>query len=372
MNRTTLVLSALVTFFSGGLTETDAQISPPRSTMPGADRNAFVPPAADVYPGSPSGQTSYDEEPRDVAPNPFRATGLSSTPLLDPSKAHPIQELPGSAGPHYAAQRMDFDSDRSLFQKQTKPGMLQQVYFATTDIAADTGELPAVEFDGSITLGLPFPTTKSPLLITPSFGANLLNTASLDLPGELYDVSLEVRHIRPFGDHWIADIAINPGIYGGSETSNSDTRIQGHAIGVYQWDDQRKAMLGVLYLDREDIIALPVVGYIWKPSDRFQADILYPKPRVAYRGWSSSDSEWWIFAAGELGGGSWGIQRASGQTDTATLTDIRMFFGVERKSNCISTRVEAGYVFNRRLEYVSGVGDRDLQSTMLARVVLTH
>ena len=43
--------------------------------------------------------------------------------------------------------------------------------------------------------------------------------------------------------------------------------------------------------------------------------------------------------------------------------------GVEHKWDTVkSWWIEAGYVFNRRVEYTSGIGDNDLSSSGVARV----
>jgi hypothetical protein len=278
--------------------------------------------------------------------------------LLDP----PILE---SAEP-YAVQ------DEPLFESQPRTGMLQGLYHSTTLVTPDEDQLSITELDFSATFGFPMPRRESPLLITPSFGLDLLDNDALDLPSELYDAALEVRHLRPIGNRWTLDLAVTPGVYGNTETSESKLRVQGRAIGIYQWRSRTKAALGIVYLDREDVSLLPAVGLIWTPVDYLKFDLLFPKPRIALRGYCDGCAAWWLYLGGEFGGGSWGVTRADGAGDVVTLRDIRLLVGMERKSQLVSFRVEMGYVFDRELEYASDLGNTKLGDACLARGVLFY
>jgi hypothetical protein len=97
-----------------------------------------------------------------------------------------------------------------------------------------------------------------------------------------------------------------------------------------------------------------------------------PRPRIAWRVAHEDDRQSWAYIVGEFGGGTWAIQRADGTNDVATIRDYRLLLGYEQKwSAQNSWLVEAGYVFNRRVEYNSEIGDSDLDDTALVRFGLT-
>ncbi len=273
-------------------------------------------------------------------------------PLLEPAQPHAVQQR--------------------YFEKQPRAGILQQVYHGATRITADSNSLSLTELDFSATFGFPLPTREAPLLITPAFGLDVLQTSVLDVPNELYDATLEIRTLRPFGDYWTFDLAITPGVFGNTDTSESQFRLQGRAVGIYQWRPDTKAVLGVAYLDRDDYAALPVFGLIWTPTDDWKFDLLFPKPRIALRTHQDDRSAWWAYISGEFGGGSWGMTRAGGAADTVTIRDLRLLFGVERESDGATFRLEGGYVFAREIEYGSGVGDQDLKNGGLVRGVIYY
>ncbi len=280
-------------------------------------------------------------------------SALLDPPILEPEEPFAPQELP-------------------LFQPQRRKGILQSVFFSATGVQADTDQLSITELDLSATVGFPLPTPNSPLLITAAVGWEVLRNNELDLPSDLYGASISFRHLKPLGERWTLDLAVSPGTYGNTETSESLFRVQGRAMGIYQWRPDTKAILGVVYLDRDDIRALPAAGMIWTPTDYLKLDFLFPRPRIALRGYRDCCSAWWLYLGGEFGGGSWGVTRASGAGDVVTLSDLRLLAGIERESELMTLKAEAGYVFDRQLEYTSDIGSVDLGDAAMIRAVVAY
>ncbi len=73
-----------------------------------------------------------------------------------------------------------------------------------------------------------------------------------------------------------------------------------------------KIKAGVWYLDRVKIKILPAGGIVWTPNADVYFDILFPNPKVAKRLTTWGNTEWWLYAAGEYGGGTWTIKRKTG------------------------------------------------------------
>ena len=155
-------------------------------------------------------------------------------------------------------------------------------------------------------------------------------------------------------------MAIKPGYFGNFDSGVNQFRLQGKLAGIWEQSPTTKWVLGATYLDREDIDLLPIAGVIWRPSDLWKVDLVFPAPKVSLRAWRDCRSAWWLYVAGEFGGGSWGIERLDGTPDTATIRDLRLRMGLEREAQLVSFLLEAGYVFGRELEYGTGVGNTDL------------
>jgi hypothetical protein len=213
------------------------------------------------------------------------------------------------------------------------------------------------------------------LMLTPGFATHLLEgPTSTDLPGALYDNWLELRWLKKFNDCWTMDLAISPSLFTDYDnTSDGAFRLMGRAISLYSYSPDLQLAFGFIYLDREDIKALPAAGLIWTPNDDYKLELLFPRPRLMYRWTGDELCSRWVYVGGEFGGGSWAIQRpgpAPGQTfdDVITYGALRFLVGVETKRvKGFSPRVEAGFTFNRSIEYKSGNGDYDPGNAALLR-----
>nr|MDQ3329957.1 hypothetical protein [Planctomycetota bacterium] len=118
---------------------------------------------------------------------------------------------------------------------------------------------------------------------------------------------------------------------------------------------------------------LPVFGLLHSPSDDLKLELVFPRPRILKRVGQEAGAETWAYAAGELGGGSWAIERRNGMDDVASYRDYRVLLGLEQKQlKSWAAAVEAGYVFGRELEYASGRGDYSPNGTLILRLALSH
>jgi len=254
-----------------------------------------------------------------------------------------------------------------------KPGLLQQTRFTGTWLPAlgeETSSLGVATLRTSATLGFPAPTPRSPLLITPAFGVHYWDgPLAPEVPARTFDNSLEFRWLNQFRPWLGFDLAVAPGYYSDFDQSNSDAiRITGRAIAKLSWGPKADWLLGVVYLDREDVSLLPAVGLILKPSDATRWELLFPRPRVMQRVACGTTADWWGYLGGEFGGGSWAIRRMDGVADVLTYRDFRVLLGIERKTPAgATTQLELGYVFGRELEFTSDTPDFDADDTLSAR-----
>lgn len=153
-------------------------------------------------------------------------------------------------------------------------------------------------------------------------------------------------------EQWSAIIGVAPGIYSDYQTSSDNVRVTGRALVKYRWMPMILDLYaGVIYLDRDDYNLLPAAGAIWTPSADWRWELIFPQPKVARRlGFVPKAYEDWMYLAGQFGGGTWAIERQS-MTQRLTYRDLRLMAGLERKMNGgAGYRVEAGYVFARKLE----------------------
>ncbi len=250
-------------------------------------------------------------------------------------------------------------------------GMFQKLRVAGSWVAGDDiSEFGLADIDANITFAFPFPTPKSPLIITPGFQSWWLEGPTApDMPARVYDAYLKFRTMRKLNERWGLDAAVTPGWHSDFETSNDDAlRITGHAFGAYQWNEVVQVVLGVVYLDRSDVSLLPAVGLICNFNEDTRLELILPRPRFARRFYADCCEEYWWYVAGEFGGGAWAIERASGVEDMAIYRDFRVMLGWERKvAEGFGSHFEIAYVFGREIEYDSGTPDFEPDDTLMLR-----
>jgi hypothetical protein len=303
-----------------------------------------------------------------------RAEAQPPTRLPPVYRVEPAQyatTLPGSKEPVVV---LDQPEAAPAGPPGARKGVFQKLLFSTTWAPAPSrDDFGFTDVELSTVLGFPFPTVKSPLVVTPAFAVHYLDgPTGRPLPPRLYSTGVEFRWIRPITERLMADLAVVPGFYGDFVVDSGDAiRIPGRALGVYKWSEQTTLVLGVLYLDRRDVNLLPAGGILWKPSDDWNLELIFPRPKIArrfYRDGTERGLEYWGYVAGEFGGGQWAIETPGGQTETVILRDYRLLLGVESKlARGIGTRFEIGYIFGRTINFIGPTQDFSPNSTVLLR-----
>lgn len=273
-----------------------------------------------------------------------------------------------------------------------KPGWLKNAQSTFSYVPASSPtDLGFVGLDQRVSLK-----TRHPFLtINPRFGilwtegpespAPTLTAAGIDVPGQLFDASVEARWFQPINQNWVFEVAVSPGFYSDGENTSSDSlRIVGRALAFYKLSEAVRIGFGAVYLDRDDVNVLPAVGMMIYPNYDTKLELTFPRPRLAYRIQQRENFDRWAYVAGEFGGGQWAIERnlvtpsagpfpiARRGNDVIRYRDYRLLFGVEHKSKVgPGWLVEGGFLFGREVEYESGQGDKDLDASAIVRLGLT-
>lgn len=189
-----------------------------------------------------------------------------------------------------------------------------------------------------------------------------------EMPPRLFDFSIAFQSRKRLGN-FSYDVAASVMASGDFEASNREgILLPGHAVGFWHCGPTAAVVFGVDYLDRGDVALLPVGGLILMPHEDVRLELVFPRPRVVFR---VTDTHR-LFVRGELGGGTWDVFRANVGDDVATYRDLRLCVGLE----CVGEdgdrqALEIGYLFDRRLEYNSGIGDYRLKDTAMIRLIQT-
>lgn len=224
----------------------------------------------------------------------------------------------------------------------------------------DPQDFGFTEIDTFASFALPFPIVAWPLVITPGYNMHLLGgPQSPDLPARLHDAYLDLMWLPTFINRYTLLLAVTPGYYSDFEVSDADAfRFTGKGLVIFDAVPDRLQLIGgVVYLGRDNLKLLPVGGAIWTPTDYLRLEILFPKPKLAVCVNAGDGYQDWLYTTAEYGGNTYSIQRTSGAHDKVTLQDYRILLGLERKLNGgTGYSVEAGFVFGRQVDYLSGGG----------------
>jgi hypothetical protein len=327
-----------------------------------------APPAYDPYAnpalGAPPADVPYTAPPLGVSPfatpppqPTYGAPFPTPAPQTGPTFSQGLSTPQWGNSPTYSYQ----NPDGTVARLQR---FLQQISVEHTYLYGkhDANDLAINRTEFAATFGVPiFYNPNTPLLITPGFAFNWLDGpigTDADLPPRVYDAYLDAAWYPRFSPILSADLGVRTGVWTDFHAVNSDSiRILGRGLGVISLSPRMDVLVGVWYIDRNDIKLLPAGGVHWKPNTEWDAYLVFPNPKVRKRFVNIGASQWWWYVAGEYGGGAWTVERsagglAMGADDNIDINDIRVIGGFEWETQTQARgHIEAGYVFNREIVY---------------------
>ncbi len=189
-----------------------------------------------------------------------------------------------------------------------------------------------------------------------------------DLPPRVYELGYRVSKVGHLTDRLSYDVSCRVGWFTDFEGSVRDgLRLPSHGIAYFRHNECLQWLLGVDYLDRDDVRLLPVFGFLWTPSEDVRVEAVFPKPLIARR-----IKKNWFHIGAEMGGSTFDIKRAWGTKDVATYRDFRVYFAILDEEKPRSDTFEIGYVFGRHLQYRSGTPDFEPHDSVIVRSVFSY
>jgi len=373
-----------------------------RVQFPTADANnlgAIYPPQSPVTPQpqlSNPGYSNFDPymnpalgaPPADIPYNVSPQFGQPMLPQAAPPSVPPIPQQGASLFPH----GLPWQQESGVYNYQNTDGsvarlqrLMQQIGWEHTWLRASSRD-DAFGVNRSelyVTFGFPvFFNPDTPLLVTPGFAFNWLDGPDVpeaDMPSRVYDAYLDAAWHPRFNDWFSADLGVRTGVWTDFNEVNSDSvRILGRGLGVLAFTPNMDILLGAWYLDRNRIKMLPAGGVHWRPTSHLDAYLVFPNPKVRMRSITMGASQWWVYFAGEYGGGRWTVERDIYDPvlddfvrggDDVDYNDIRVVFGIEWETLTQARgHFEVGYVFDRELYFGgSDTPTQSLEDTIMLR-----
>jgi len=255
-----------------------------------------------------------------------------------------------------------------------KTGFFQKLSLTSTHVFRHEADgVGITENEVFAAFALPAPTTKTPLVLIPTFEFHSLDApAFARLPSRLYATYLDFLWLPRVGERWKGMLSIAPGWYSDFEDGSDDGfRFTGRGIARYAWaPDTFELVLGVIYTNRLDNKVIPAAGVIWRPIDDWNFELVFPRAKIGRRLSWGPGFENWVYMAGGFGGNTWSIAAPGGGQDTLDMLDWRLMLGLEHKMNGgAGMRLEVGYVFAREFEFASTATESKLDDALMVRAL---
>lgn len=216
-----------------------------------------------------------------------------------------------------------------------------------------------------------FYNSQTPLLVTPGFYLHCWDGPvsyppvpggpwPADMPPRTYDAYLDAAW-NPQVTTWFGgELNFRIGIYSDFNRVTSDSiRYMGKGVAVLKFSPDVRIKAGAWYLDRNKTKILPAGGICWTPNPDIYFDVLFPNPEVGKRLTTWGNTDWWLYFAGDYGGGTWTIKRnnglgipPTGDYDRVDYNDIRIALGLRFETlRKFQGNFEVGFACSRELVY---------------------
>lgn len=207
-------------------------------------------------------------------------------------------------------------------------------------------------------------------LVTPGIDVRFLDgPRTPDLPSRLYTAFVDLNYEQQYDPNWTYQLGLRPMVATDADHADqSALRLGARFVLFHRLFERMEMVAGVYYYDREDVPLLPTLGLIYKPDENTRWHLVFPNPRLSSRFMKTDNFDLWMYQAFEFGGGTWAIERATGNDDTFSYRDWRWLTGLELSAaNGRRYFLEVGLVFRRKVEYRSFGGDYKPANTGMLR-----
>ncbi|MCA9198142.1 MAG: hypothetical protein KDA87_11410 [Planctomycetales bacterium] len=306
-------------------------------------------------------------------------TATQSFETQTPATLPEIHQTSSSAAPFDSPNQLQSATDpdsatlptaapASFFAKISEPARIYRAHAGSTSfLFANPSELGWLSFESAPYLGA----NESSGITLGTAWHLLRGPIATPLPPRLYDFSIGYQLRESVSPSLSYDLATSVGVFSDFEDSAREgVRFPSHAVAFWHASGITDIVLGVEYLDRQDIKLLPVAGLMWRdPASRVRAELVFPRPRLEIA--MADDRS--LFFAGRLGGGSWDIERPDESNDVFTYTDYQITVGMDyREDDGEIGTIEFGYVFQRELEFREDASSFELDDLFMLRFISRH
>lgn len=127
-------------------------------------------------------------------------------------------------------------------------------------------------------------------------------------------------------------------------------QLDGRALFIFQMNQYWDLVLGAAYWDRVDDRIIPYAGLVYR-DDFWEWRIMYPESTVSLFLGNEALGSKWAYMRAEYHVEAYDVRTAGGGSDQVELEDYRLMFGFRMDGGLSSWFTEAGWVFDRNIDY---------------------
>ncbi|MCA9114962.1 MAG: hypothetical protein KDA79_07730 [Planctomycetaceae bacterium] len=209
------------------------------------------------------------------------------------------------------------------------------------------------------------------------------NLAHAGFPEELYRFGWDLELATPANQGpWSMQLAFNPSINSDLQQSlSSDAwNLDGRAIMFFKTSPYWTWALGAGFWDRVNDRVIPYAGAIWTPDDRWEWRLVFPEPRISYflgNVWGIAS---WFYVRGQYHVEAYEVQLKDRTNRSAffprqekmEIEDWRVLAGMRSENGFMTTFIEAGWVFDRKVDFINETSSFDISSGFIARAGIRY
>lgn len=127
-------------------------------------------------------------------------------------------------------------------------------------------------------------------------------------------------------------------------------QLDGRGLFIFTLDQYWSLVLGAAYWDRVDDRIIPYAGLVYR-DDYWEWRIMYPETTVSLFLGNEALGSKWAYMRAEYHVEAYDVRTAGGGSDQVELEDYRLMFGFKMDGGMYSWFSEAGWVFDRSINY---------------------
>lgn len=197
--------------------------------------------------------------------------------------------------------------------------------------------------------------------------------AGIGLPGSVFRFGWDFSLATPANGPWSIQVNFNPSLNSDFERSLTSDAWNLDAWGMifYRPHPMWTWVIGAGFWDRVDDRVIPYAGAIWRPTDRWEWRILFPKSRISYFLGNSWCGATWAYLRGEYHSEAYEIEvRGPDRQEQIELDDWRLLLGLRSDHGRFASFLEAGWVFGRDVEFAGPTPGFDVDTGFIGRLGL--